>query len=421
MRFNGKLPSLVIVVLGCFIPGISANEIVVFDDVLHFGNLLDQDRNGNMTSFEIRESDPYEGAAHLARDFDGGEWAWVNGIENMGIDLTEAALDFEKCFVEFYIDSGPYAIEYIELRFGNQQWSVSDVQYIMQTDNIEGYQRIKVMCADFHVTGTQEVVQDWDDFTAGELTDRVSWGFGPDADVTLLIDSIRIADQTLRELKPGDADQDLDFDQFDLVQVQIAAKYLTGQSATWGEGDWNGAPGGSPGDPPLGDGLFNQIDIIAALAASTYLTGPYSALQPDGRTDDDRASIVDNVLTDEVTGLPTPTDMPGLNVSSTAGLLIGNRLQDLWSNLGTDTEGNDASAPLDASFGCVFVAEPRLFAEPLRIDHAVVEISNGTEELSEVELVYVPEQATALLLAVGLLFFNAFTSGCHMSTGANQR
>ena len=46
------------------------------------------------------------------------------------------------------------------------------------------------------------------------------------------------------ELEAGDADQDLDFDQLDLVRVQVAAKYLTGQAATWGEGDWDGAPGG---------------------------------------------------------------------------------------------------------------------------------------------------------------------------------
>lgn len=73
----------------------------------------------------------------------------------------------------------------------------------------------------------------------------------------------------------GDANQDLMFDQLDLVQVQLAAKYLTGQPATWGEGDWNGAPGGEPGNPPAGDGLFNQLDIIAAVNAGVYLTGPY--------------------------------------------------------------------------------------------------------------------------------------------------
>jgi hypothetical protein len=72
----------------------------------------------------------------------------------------------------------------------------------------------------------------------------------------------------------GDADRDLDFDQLDLVRVQIAAKYLAGQAATWGEGDWDGALGGQPRDPPQGNGLFDQLDIIAALAPGHYLTGP---------------------------------------------------------------------------------------------------------------------------------------------------
>jgi hypothetical protein len=80
-------------------------------------------------------------------------------------------------------------------------------------------------------------------------------------------------------LQAGDADMDCDFDQIDLVQVQVAAKYLTGQPATWGEGDWNGAPGGSAGDniPPPGDGQFNQLDIVAALGAGKYLQGNYCA------------------------------------------------------------------------------------------------------------------------------------------------
>ena len=80
-------------------------------------------------------------------------------------------------------------------------------------------------------------------------------------------------------LKAGDADQDFDFDQFDLIQVQQAGKYLTGQSATWGEGDWNRAPGGVPGSPPRGDRVFNQLDIVAAQQGAAYLTGSYEALR----------------------------------------------------------------------------------------------------------------------------------------------
>lgn len=86
-------------------------------------------------------------------------------------------------------------------------------------------------------------------------------------------------------LQPGDADQDFDFDQFDLIRVQQAAKYLTEQPATWGEGDWNGAPGGSAGAPPTGDGFFNQDDIVAALSAGKYMQGPFAALAGQGEGD----------------------------------------------------------------------------------------------------------------------------------------
>jgi hypothetical protein len=76
---------------------------------------------------------------------------------------------------------------------------------------------------------------------------------------------------------PGDANQDLSFDQLDLVQVLQANKYMTGEAATWGQGDWNGAPGGEPGSPPAGDGVFDQLDVIAALGTGLYLAGPYAA------------------------------------------------------------------------------------------------------------------------------------------------
>ena len=71
--------------------------------------------------------------------------------------------------------------------------------------------------------------------------------------------------QDCSRLPAGDADMDLDFDQLDLVLAMQTGKYLTGEPVTWGEGDWNGAPGGRPGNPPIGDGQFNQLDVIAAV------------------------------------------------------------------------------------------------------------------------------------------------------------
>jgi hypothetical protein len=92
-------------------------------------------------------------------------------------------------------------------------------------------------------------------------------------------------------LLAGDADQNLQFDQLDLVKVQIAAKYLTGEAATWGEGDWDGAPGGEPGNPPPGNGRFDQVDVIAALATGVYLTGPYGAAGAVGQVDLGNAAV----------------------------------------------------------------------------------------------------------------------------------
>jgi hypothetical protein len=78
-------------------------------------------------------------------------------------------------------------------------------------------------------------------------------------------------------LRAGDANQDFSFDQLDIVRVLQAGKYLTQEVATWGEGDWDGAPGGLAGSPPLGNGLFDQRDIVAALQTGLYLSGPYRA------------------------------------------------------------------------------------------------------------------------------------------------
>jgi hypothetical protein len=78
-------------------------------------------------------------------------------------------------------------------------------------------------------------------------------------------------------LQAGDANQDLDINFDDIFQVVARGKYETGQPATWGEGDWDGAPGGEPGIPPIGDGVFDFNDAFAALASGKYETGPYAA------------------------------------------------------------------------------------------------------------------------------------------------
>lgn len=63
----------------------------------------------------------------------------------------------------------------------------------------------------------------------------------------------------------GDANLDGEFGSADLITVFQAAKYETGEPASWSEGDWNG------------DGTFNTGDLIAAFQGAGYEVGPRSA------------------------------------------------------------------------------------------------------------------------------------------------
>ena len=205
-------------------------------------------------------------------------------------------------------------------------------------------------------------------------------------------------------LQAGDADQDLDFDQLDLVQVQVGAKYLTGQTATWGEGDWNAAPGGSPGNPPAGDGLFNQFDIIAASVAGFYLQGPYAAIQIGGTTGDGQTSLVYNAGTGELSvDAPAGQELTSINVTSAGGRFIGNRptaLDGAFDNFAAD---NVFKATFGGSFGSIRFGNvlPAGIAEgEIAADLSAVGSLAGGGDLGNVDLVYVPEPASMLLLII---------------------
>ena len=205
-------------------------------------------------------------------------------------------------------------------------------------------------------------------------------------------------------LQAGDADQDLDFDQLDLVQVQITAKYLSGQAATWGEGDWDGAPGGEPGNPPAGNGLFDQLDIIAALSAGTYLTGPYGAIHRSGTTGDGQTSIIYNATTGELAvDAPAGTELTSINIDSTAGIFTGDPAQGLGGSFDNDADNNIFKATFGSSFGSLSfgtVAQTGLSEDLVAGDLTVVGSLAGGGELGAVDLIYVPEPSTMALLSL---------------------
>jgi hypothetical protein len=198
---------------------------------------------------------------------------------------------------------------------------------------------------------------------------------------------------------------DFDFDTLDLVQVQVANKYLSGETATWGEGDWNGAPGGQPGNPPPGDGVFDPLDIIAALNEGIYLTGKYSAIADGGETGDGQTSVGYDVATGElwVDG-PAATQLSSISVSSAAGVFTGDPAQNLGGSFDNDSDDNVFKATFGTSFGSLSfgnVAPPGLAKEFLLNDLTVIGSLQGGGGLGEVDLIYVPEPAAGWLLAVG--------------------
>ena len=248
-----------------------------------------------------------------------------------------------------------------------------------------------------------------DDIDQGLLDEMVLFDFTLTEDqVQTLYEARLLPEQGVDPpLEAGDADQDFDFDQLDLVKVQIAAKYLSGQTATWGEGDWDGAPGGTQGAPPPGNRQFDQLDIIAALASGLYLTGPYAALRPNGQQGDGQTSLGYNANTGEVwVDAPAGRDLTSINIDSASGVFTGDPAQNLGGSFDNDADGNIFKATFGSSFGSLSfgsVAQTGLSAEFVASDLSVVGSLAGGGDLGEVDLIYVPEPSTVMLFVLGLL------------------
>jgi hypothetical protein len=244
---------------------------------------------------------------------------------------------------------------------------------------------------------------------------------GVEAHISTAYNALAITDGTFDDiyftvsapLQAGDADQDFDFDQLDLVKVQVESKYLTGDPATWGEGDWNGAPGGSPGNPPAGNGRFDQLDIIAALAPGHYLSGPYAAVRKGGHRGDGQTSISYDAGRGEMAvDAPAGVELTSINIDSAGGIFTGNAAQNLGGSFDNDADNNIFKATFGSSFGSLSfgdVAQPGLAEEFLVGDLTVVGSLAGGGALGEVDLIYVPEPATCWLLLAAAL---ACAAGC---------
>ncbi len=149
------------------------------------------------------------------------------------------------------------------------------------------------------------------------------------------------------------------------------------------------------------------MDIIAALDAGTYLTGPYAAVQPGGQENDGQTSVVYNPDTGEVAvDAPAGTELTSINIDSASGIFTGDAAQNLGGSFDNDADSNIFKATFGSSFGSISfgnVAQAGLSEEMVADDLTVVGSLAGGGDLGNVVLVYVPEPSTALLLGFGFI------------------
>ena len=368
--------------------GIDANENLFFGIIASTGDEFDDMANTSNTFRDITTEDkvPVDEWVHIAGTYDFGSDAvvgYINGtasefynvnpagsIGDDGTDVTAGA------GIDFFDNDGAFT------GFG------AAGNGPLHGDSAGDFTRL-------FYDGLLDEVGIWDEaLSAQQIQDVMNNGVLPDG---------------ATRLRAGDADQDLDFDQLDLVQVSVAGKYLTGQAASWGEGDWNGAPGGTQGAPPIGDGQFNQLDIIAALNADIYLRGPYAALQRADIQKSARTSLIYHAATGElVIDAPLGSELTSISVSSEAELFTGDRPAGVSGAFDNFSNDNIFKATFGASFGTLRlgrVLPAELSEETLLADLSASGSYAGGDGFGEIDLVYVPEGSSILSLILGLLGF----------------
>ena len=186
------------------------------------------------------------------------------------------------------------------------------------------------------------------------------------------------------------------------------AKYETGESAAWAEGDFDGAPNpdfvyanGSGGTPPPGDGFSNSLDVIAVLGAEVFVATAHK------RSGEGNGEVT--VLYDAPSGnvrVTSTAPITSIQLESASSIFSAEPAQNLGGPFDVDTDAKIFRAIFGNQFSQVdfgAVAQAGLSEDFLRNDlTAGGSFASGGTFGEDVELKYIPEPSTILMLLSGL-------------------
>ena len=137
----------------------------------------------------------------------------------------------------------------------------------------------------------------------------------------------------------------------------------------------------------------------------------YGALQPGGSIGDGQTSLVYDAGSGELSvDAPAGAQLTSVNIDSASGIFTGDAAANLGGSFDNDADNNIFKATFGSSFGSISfgnVAQSGLSEEFVRNDLTAVGSIAGGGALGDVDLIYVPEPASAVLLIFGCLLAGA--------------